>query len=275
MLWGLGALLAAASPVCTPVPGADQLWQPSTRWVIVGEIHGTMETPDAFINLACLASATERPVTIALEYSEDWQPVIDAFLASDGGVEARAALLALPIWRSEFQDGRASVAFLKTFDRLRLMKQAGVIEAVVCADANIRSSANDDRDASMARAWKSIEAKRNGLILALVGNVHSMRKPWVRRDGTIVTAGSLMPRTRTMTINVVGNGGAAWTCQMDGCAPHANGRARTVATGIVLSDNAETPWDAIYELGVPTTAAEPAVPVRSLASQCKPTAQDC
>jgi len=84
----LAALLGATAS-CTSVSGADQLWQPTTRWVIVGEMHGTNETPDAFSNLICLAAATSRPVTVALEYSADDQAVIDAYLASNGNAQAR------------------------------------------------------------------------------------------------------------------------------------------------------------------------------------------
>lgn len=104
MIAVLPALLGAAI-TCTPVPGADQLWQPTTRWVIVGEMHGTNETPDAFANLVCLAAATGRPVTVALEYSADDQATIDAYLASSGDAQSRATLLSLPLFTSEMQDG--------------------------------------------------------------------------------------------------------------------------------------------------------------------------
>ena len=80
----LGAKLAMTN--CTLLSGANQLWQPSTRWVVVGEQYGTNETPDAFANLVCLAAATGRPVTVALEYSRDWQSAIDAWVVSKHGV---------------------------------------------------------------------------------------------------------------------------------------------------------------------------------------------
>lgn len=71
MLGIVAALLGAATPACTPVPGSSRLWESTIRWVIVGEMHGTNESPDAFANLICLAAATGRPVTVALEYTAD------------------------------------------------------------------------------------------------------------------------------------------------------------------------------------------------------------
>jgi hypothetical protein len=49
MIFSISALLVATASGCTPIAGADNLWVPNTRWVILGEMHGTNETPDAFI----------------------------------------------------------------------------------------------------------------------------------------------------------------------------------------------------------------------------------
>lgn len=250
-------LIAAAAMACAPVPGADKLWRPEIRWVIVGENHGTAETPAAFANLACLAAASGRKVTVALEQPAEDQPVLDAWLASDGGPRARAALLRTPIWRQHYQDGRSSVAMLRLLDTLRRMKRAGTIAAVRYTD--VGANENGDRDATMAAAWRALPVAGDGIVLALTGNVHAMRVPEKRPAFTMVTAASLLPPEQTVTINVMGNGGAAWGCQRDGCGPHANGRPRTAATGI-RPQRAEAPWHLVYELGRPTTVSPPAVP---------------
>jgi hypothetical protein len=266
MIASLAVLLAVATSGCAPVPGADRLWQPTTHWVIMGEVHGTAETPEAFTNLVCLAAATGRPITVALEYSADWQPVIDAYLASNGGAKARAVLLTLPIWHAEMQDGRGSIAFLKMFEQLRYLKQAGKITGVAASDVGRATPSGQARDTSMAQAWTEISAADDGMILALAGNIHAMRKAIVRPERTIVTAGSLMPVARTITVNIVGNGGKAWNCQKNGCAEHDNGPPRDAVNGIVYADDADRRWDATYELGIPTTAAPPAIPVAAPSS---------
>lgn len=251
-------LLSAIAPSCAPVAGASRLWQPETRWVIVGEMHGTNESPDAFANLVCLASATGRPVTVAVEYTSDDQTAIDTFLASDGSSAARAVLLKLFLFTSKLQDGRGSVAFMRLFERLRILKQAGRIDGVIASDVGRSTPEGQERNAAMAQTWTEIAAPDDAIILAYVGNLHAMRKPITIGDRTIVPAGAIMPVKRTVTINIDGNGGKAWNCQDDGCRPHVNGDPRRAACAITYSTAADRQWDATYELGVPTTAALPA-----------------
>ena len=252
------ALLNAISPSCVPVPGADRLWQPETRWVVVGEMHGTNESPDAFANLVCLASATGRPVTVAVEYTSDDQAAINTFLASDGSPSTQAALLKLSLFKSKFQDGRGSVAFMRLFDSLRMLKQAGRIDGVIASDVGRATAEGQERNAAMAQTWTKIAAPDDAIILAYAGNIHAMRKSIAIGGRTIVPAGAMMPVKRTVTINVDGNGGKAWNCQDDGCRPHNNGDPRQVARGIKYSSAPDRQWDATYELGAPTTAALPA-----------------
>ena len=251
MLIAAALALAAGQAVglCPVPPGAEVLWQPAIRYLLIGEIHGTVETPAAFADLVCAAARSGRPVTVALEYSSDSQPVVDAFLASNGDAEARAALLALPIWQDEWQDGRSSTAFLALFERLRVLKQAQLIRGVVCSDTGKDTPKTMPRDAVMARNWQAVTLGSNGLLIALAGNVHMMRRPVEQPGITIHTAGSLMPRERTMTVDVRYNGGKAWSCQQDGCGVHAAGRARRVEPGLVPTTDPAEHFDAVLELG--------------------------
>ncbi len=259
MIAMLAALVGATTAPCVPVAGADRLWSATTRWVIVGELHGTNEIPDAFANLLCLAAVTGRPVTVALEYPADGQAVIDAWLESDGDTAARSALLKLPIWSTEFQDGRSSVAFLRLWDTLRVMKQSGTIAGVVASDVGRSMPPGQTRDAAMAASWTAIPRNDRDLVLILVGNVHAMRKPAIFGDRKIITAGSLMPRRQTVSINVIGSGGTAWTCESDGCREHDSGPPRPAVAGITFDKNPGRSWDATYRLGGGTTAAPPAI----------------
>lgn len=263
MLMAALALAAGGGLAPCPVPsGAETLWRPSTRYLLVGEIHGTVETPAAFADLVCAAARSGRPVTVALEYSADYQPVVDAFLDSNGDAGARAALLTLPIWHDEWQDGRSSTAFLALFERLRVLKQAGLVRHVVCSDTGENDPKPMKRDAIMARNWQAVPLGADGLLIALAGNVHMMRKPVERPGVTIHTAASLMPRGATMTVDVDYNGGTTWSCQQDGCGLHPGGQARTVASGLVPTTDPDAPFDAVLELGKPVHAALPALPER-------------
>ena len=77
---------------------------------VVGEQHGTNETPSTFANLVCLASKG-RPVVVAVEQPTGEQAAIDAYLMSDGGRVAEAAFLKSAIWTNKFKDGRSSQAY--------------------------------------------------------------------------------------------------------------------------------------------------------------------
>jgi len=126
------ATLAAAASLsaCTPIAGTAKLWEsPSTRYVMVGETHGTNEAPELFADLVCAASK-KRQVIVALEQPSQDQPAIDAFLKSDGKVGARAQFLKAGMWNQSTKDGRSSEAMLGLFDRLRRLKQAGRIQSV-------------------------------------------------------------------------------------------------------------------------------------------------
>lgn len=266
MLTALAAVLAPSSPDCTPVSGAERLWQDNIRWVIVGEHHGTNETPDAFANLVCLASQSGRPVTVALEYNSDDQSVIDRFLATADPVEARQILLSLPRWHwfTQNSDGRTSTAFLRLFETLRTMKRQGMITGIIASDVPSTWRGTPDRDAEMGRNWQAIAVPTNGLIVALVGNVHAVRLASFELGGrSIVPAASYLPRPQTMTLSVEGNAGTAWNCNAQGCGAHAYGGNRQSTAGITYSTKPEHRWDAIYELGVATTASEPVTIVPS------------
>ena len=130
LLMALAAALMAqppggGGPACDPIAGAEALWaKPETRFVIVGEIHGTAEAPAAFADLVCLA-ARERPVAVGVEAGAGFAAKLEAFLASDGGPAARGAFLSDVFWTQPFKDGRSSQAMLAMFDELRRLKRAG------------------------------------------------------------------------------------------------------------------------------------------------------
>jgi hypothetical protein len=255
----LFAASAAAAP-CVPINGSEVLWSKrETRWVIVGEMHGTNETPDAFTNLVCLAVQSRGPVTVAIEYPADTQPVLDAWLASDGGDAARAALLAGPFWRSPQQDGRASVAFLRMLDRLRLMHRAGTVLSVRAFDVPWDGSDERDRNAAMADRLTKIANTTPGLTMVLVGDYHAIVRELPSPRGPVRPAASLLPANERISLDVVSAGGSMWNCQLQGChrydfAPKAAGPAR-----IAPDPDPDHRYDLVYTLGKPSTAAEPAI----------------
>lgn len=262
MLAALALLAASASPpTCTPVEGAEKLWASrETRWVFVGELHGTNEIPDAFANLVCLAATTRGPVTIALEFPTDMQASLDAWLASDGGDAARNALLAAPWWHRPLQDGRSSAAFLRMLERLRVFHASGKVASVRAFDVPPTWRGQTDRNADMAKTLTSIAAETQGLVLILVGNIHAMRSDLQFGDTLIHPAASLLPDKVRVSVDVRGVGGSAWNCGTDGCKARSMGAGGYAPAGLTWSSAPDRKFDVIYALGKPMTAAEPAVP---------------
>lgn len=262
MLGVLALLAASAAPAaCAPVEGAASLWaKRETRWVIVGEMHGTNETPDAFTNLVCLAARSRGPVTVVIEYPADMQPVLDSWLASDGGEAARTALLAEPFWRKPTQDGRTSVAFLRMLDRLRLMHRAGTVLSVRGFDVPWDGSDKRDRNAAMADRLTKIADTTPGLTMVLVGNYHAIVREMPSPRGPVRPAASLLPADKRVAVDVAGAGGSMWNCQMEGCHLYDYGPQPTGPASIAPDTTPDRRYDAIYKLGKPFTGAEPAVP---------------
>lgn len=261
MLAALALLAAnAATPACVPVEGAATLWsKPETRWVIAGEMHGTNEAPDAFANLVCLASA-RGPVTVAIEYPADMQPVLDAWLASDGGEAARTALLAAPFWRRSSQDGRTSVAFLRMLDRLRVMHRAGTVRSVRAFCPPNDGPAVGDYNEAMADRLTKIADAAPGLVMVLVGNFHAINRAMTTPQGSIRPAASLLPANEKVTVDIVGAGGSMWACQMEGCHRYDYPAQPAGPRRIAPDTSEDHRYDMIYTLGKPYSAAEPAVP---------------
>lgn len=197
------------------IPGSEALTAPL---VLVGEMHGSAEIPAAFGDLVCHA-LQRRPgetILVGLEIFSSAQGAIDAFLASDGGATARAALLEHEFWRREYQDGRSSRAMLALLDELRSHGAAGGRLAVRAFDAP-RYDSPSDRDASMANTLSAaMDALRPAQTLVLVGNVHSRTLegyPW-DASATFVSMGALLRATHheLTALDVKAAGGTVWIC---------------------------------------------------------------
>jgi len=265
MIFPMAVIVTASLAAhCNPVPGESQLWANSqTRYVIVGEVHGTVQTPALFADLACAAHASGRPVVVGIEISATAQPALDAFLASDGGVSARARFLASPIWHFPFKDGRSSRAYLQLIERLRKLKRAGLIQHVAAiqpSDAAAGDTANQANSAMADRIRAAGSGDPHTLVLVLVGNFHARKRASVFGTETIVTAAADLPPGETLSLSVTTTG-EAWNCvtaSVTGCGPHAQPQGRPSPRGVTLTPAANGDYDGFIGLGVPATASPPA-----------------
>lgn len=262
------ALLAAASlsaAGCTPLPGFEPvLDRPGLRFVMFGEAHGTVEAPSVFLDAVCTAAA-RGPVTAALEFTPADQSALDAYMRSDGGPQAKAALLAAPAWAD--RGGRQSHALADLIEGLRRLKADGAQVALLAFDAEPTAEGTSPaREEGMARALIEAAERRPGPTLALTGTGHADRTGW-NGPPPFRSAAQALPASQTLSLAFARPGGEYWTCR----APEGGGATECKAwpmlvrepvspRGVRLDASAREGFDGAFSPGKTYTASPPARP---------------
>lgn len=248
------------SPPCsernTAADDLADLVKAETRFVIIGEIHGTEEIP-AFVSAATCRLAETRPVTVALEIHHQAQPDIDAFLDSEGDATAREKLLQGPAWALRTADGRSSAAVLQLLDQLRRMKQAGLPVVVAATRAFAPEGLPQAySEIKIASAWTDAAGLQpNGIVLAVVGRVHASRVETPR----LRSAASLLPPEAYIAISIGEMEGSYWGCGERDCGVQALpdlDAPQPVGVTLVTDDDR---FDGYYIPAEQLTASPPAV----------------
>jgi len=254
---------------CRDVEGADEVVSAGTV-VLLGEMHGTAESPGVVFDLACDAFARDLSVTVGLEILMAEQARVDAYMDSAGTAEDRERLLSGPFWQDEYQDGRRSVAKLALIEELRQARSHGEQVHVVLIDRPHRPE-GPKRDAVMAdRIEEVIEARPDDFVVVLTGNIHNRILEGTSWDPDYQPMGALLKDSlegsRVIALNVSHPGGTAWICPTgDPASCHAReipamGPA-TSGPEIFLSDDTaeeERAYDGYYGVSG-LTASPPAV----------------
>lgn len=151
-----------------------------TPLLMVGEEHGTQETPRLVGDIACMLAAAGKPTVVALEISRLEQEALERYLHADNTERAQAQLLKSPHWQSFF-DGRNSTAMLALIGRIKTLRHAGLPISVSVTDkSHIKGSVSAawPRDKAMAQALSDLHASRNfAHIVYLAGNYHTRALP--------------------------------------------------------------------------------------------------
>src|ERR1700704_4043714 len=85
--------------------------------VLIGEMHGTRESPKFVQDVACyvLSAEPKRSVAVALEIPSKEDSLLQRFLEGDRQVNVTDS----PFWKSTYQDGRRSIAMRDLIMQLR------------------------------------------------------------------------------------------------------------------------------------------------------------
>lgn len=150
------------------------------RLLVLGEYHGTRETPLLVRQLVDDYSRDGTPVVLALELPHSEDASLAAYLASEGDADAMAALRARRYWNvlSDRHDGRRSHDMLELIEAVRALREQGRAVQVIGHDVTVSAQGNQVRDDAMAanvrQAYERLPA--NARLLVLTGNVHAMRQ---------------------------------------------------------------------------------------------------
>jgi len=234
--------------------------------LLLGEIHGTAESPAFMANAACLALRAGRPVTVVLEVPREEQGRVDAFLGSAGTEADRAALLASSFWTDKYQDGRRSQAMLALLDDLRRLHQGGRPVRAKLMDQDERPAQSQERDRWMAEALAhAFEENPGGVVISLTGNVHSRISRGTPWEADYEPAGFLLatmkPDLRLTSLDVSYPDGTAWTCtsaEASSCQERAlRGKGDGQGGRVVLHPQVTNGHSGVYSVGT-LTASPPA-----------------
>jgi len=180
----LGAANAAPAPVARVEDTAAQIIQHAgdARLIVLGEYHGTAETPRLVADLVERYSRDNAAVRLGLEMPMSENVALARYLRSDGDLVAREALRTTPFWfvKDDQHDGRRSRDMLDLIESIRSLRAQGRDVGVAGYDVETGSSTdNDMRDAAMAtHLHQQFNALPPGArMLVLTGNVHAMRSP--------------------------------------------------------------------------------------------------
>jgi len=256
LVLALPAGRAPADNGCPPLMIPDGL-SAGVDFLLVGEPHGTVEAPALVGDLACALSAQSRPLLIGVEHPANSQAALDAWMASDGGPQAEAALLAAPAWLR--RDGRSSAAMLDLVRRVRVLKASGRDVALVAFDHEIpQPGTSIEREARMAALLIEARADRpDALVVALTGAGHADRTAFTSTTPPAPSMIRNLPTDRARSLAFVRLGGEAWGCRgqpADCSIQPLTARDRTTPRGIVPGAGREG-FDGVVSIGAPFTAS--------------------
>lgn len=239
---------AAPALACREIEGLEPLLVPGSG-LLLGEIHGTAESPAFVANAACLALRAGLPVTVALEMPRE------------------AAQLDSPFWKDEYQDGRRSQAMAELLGEVWRLQQEERPIQVAWIDRLERPVKPAERDRWMAEALaQALDSTPKGVVIALTGNLHSRVQrgtPWnadSENAGFVLT--QLRPDRRVTALDVSYPDGTAWTCtsaEASSCQERPlRGRGDGQGERVVLHPEVTNGHHGVYHLRS-LTASPPAV----------------
>lgn len=264
-----GLALAEAPLPCRPIAGLDEILKPG-KILLLGEIHGTAESPAFVADLACHAARAGRQVTVALEINRSESLRVESYLASKGLPEDRATLVQGDFWSNQMRDGRSSEAMAGLVESLRKLRKQGASLNVELLDPGPGGYKDGpDRDRQMAaNLAAAVERSPGDVFVSLTGNLHNRLVRGWPNNPDYEWLGYILRQKhagRLVSLNASSTGGTAWVCfGEDDCGPQPmKGQGEAGDPRITLHPRDESGYDGTYFIGT-LTASPPAVPAKEI-----------
>ncbi|HMB89499.1 MAG TPA: hypothetical protein VKP65_01545 [Rhodothermales bacterium] len=230
---------ARESSCPSTIKNSAPLLQPGAV-ILLGEMHGTQESPLFLRDLVCLALEQDLAVTVGLEIPDAETPRLEAYLASEGDSAAVAHLVAGDFWHRPAQDGRSSAVMLRLIEGFRFTRTYGAPLNVLYLDA----AATVNRDSVMAtRLYNAIQEAPSDVFITLTGNIHNRLTVGTQWNAAYEPMGYLLLRTLfnhpIYALDVAYTGGEAWVCfgsQASDCGVQQLKGNAEQGDGIVVDD---------------------------------------
>lgn len=254
------AALLAAQPDCAAPAGTDALLARPERILVVGDWHGTVEIPAAFLGIVCEA-AEQGPVTIALEMPETERTLFRNALAAPTEEAAREIFLHGDFGNPRSADGRNSVAMLDMMVGFWRLKAAGrdvSIHPFMAVESTI--SGRDQAWWELEMAYgisRALVTRPDARVVVFVGDLHARKVGYPRFPDVGLPAAGHLHASDTLTLHTALQGGESWSCQPSCGVQTSRGRHDADARGIILGPVQGGAYDGVLAVG-PTTASPPA-----------------
>lgn len=204
----------AATRCGDPIPGWKAFARPG-RMVVLGEFYGSKEIPAFLSDAACQAAEAGHRVHVGLEIAKIEQRLVDEYLESDGGPEARARLLDGGMWHRMYEDGKSSTAIFDVIERARALRAQGLqVDVHYYDELGQPGSEKEARVAqNLAELWR---AAPRDFYVVLTGNVHArtvVGVPWDEKF-TPMAYHLLAAVPDVVSLDAHYSGGESWNCTL-------------------------------------------------------------
>lgn len=253
--WIFGAATLLLAMLMLPAAHADdiatQIRQHAAdhRLLVLGEYHGTRETPLLVRRLVDDYGRDGTPVVLALELPRGETPVIAQYLDSNGDDAAGRRLRARRFWAvvDDQHDGRRSRDMLALIEALRVMKAEGRDVRVLGYDVDASEAGNQGRDDAMAAELRRLHQQMpaRGRLIVLTGNVHAMlqRPEGAPEEMQLRPMASSLRDLDPYSVRLEALRGESWSCT-DRC------RARPLPERAARAPRVDTHDRRLYDLVV-------------------------